>query len=251
MTRIHLVTGDKGNVGKSAWCTALIEYYRYHNKPLELIDADSDSQTMTKVYSEAFPLMLSDNRAYAAFVDDIYEITFKEIQKKDAGGDVLVDLPAGGEKFINKWIDDCSMIERAKQDKVEIYKWWVSDSDAASIQLFEEDVVKYPSIHHIFLKNMGRSHPPQWIGFDKRKKIKAMIKSGEIRVLEIPDLTLNIIDDLREAGARLSDVLADKTYEKFGLGTNMRVNGWVDKTRAFLVPIITLEKAKAKVTAKA
>jgi hypothetical protein len=249
MTRIHIVTGDKGNVGKSAWCAAMIEYYRYYESPLELIDADSDSQTLSRTYKDAFPVMLSDNSAYTTFVDTIYEIAYEEAQKKDKGGDVLVDLPAGGEKFINKWLDECAITERAKEDGITIFKWWVSDSDAVSIQLFEEDFDKYPSISHVFLKNMGRSAAPQWVNFDKKKKLHASIKKGQIALIEIPSVNSIYLDEIREAGVPLADVLADKKYELFSLSKNMRIKAWVGHTQALIHPILSLDKVKAKGTA--
>jgi hypothetical protein len=246
MTRIHIVTGDKGNVGKSAWCAAMIEYYRYYESPLELIDADSDSQTLSRTYKDAFPVMLSDNSAYSTFVDSIYEIAYGEAQKKDEGGDVLVDLPAGGEKFINKWLDECAITERAEEDGIAILKWWVSDSDAVSIQLFEDDVDRYPSIFHVFLKNMGRSAKPQWVNFNKKKKLHASIKKGKISLVEIPAVSSTYLDELREAGLPLANVLEDKKYELFTLSKNMRIKAWVGHTRSLIQPIVSLDKVKAK-----
>ena len=249
MTRIHIVTGDKGNVGKSAWCAAMIEYYRYYKFPLALIDADSDSQTLSQAYDESFPLMLSDNEAYSTFVDSIYEIAYKEVQKKKKGGDVLVDLPAGGEKFINKWIDECAILDQAEEHGITVLKWWVSDSDATSIQLFEKDVAKYPDISYVFLKNMGKSVAPKWISFDKNENIKSLSDSGRIRIIEIPGIASTYLDEVRDAKAKLSDVLADTKFKKFELGKNMRIKAWVGKTRRVIDPIIPLSKVKATAAA--
>lgn len=248
MTNIHVITGDKGNVGKSAWCTALIEYYRYYEKPLELIDADSDSQTLSKTYKKAFPVMLSDDPAYSTLADSIYEIAYGEVQKNEKGGDVLIDLPAGGEKFINRWMAECGIIRRAETDGITILKWWVSDSDADSIQLFEEDIEAYPSIKHVFLKNMGKSKPLQWASFNKKKKLQSIIKDNQIPILEIPLIDPNIIDSLRASKTPLADVLADEKYEKYGLGVNMRVKGWIERSRELLNPVVPLKPVRSTVS---
>lgn len=244
MTRLHIVTGDKGNVGKSAWCMAMIECYRHHGSPLELIDADGDSQTLSKVYESAFPIMFSDDIAYAPLTDSIYEIAYGEAHKKSKGGDVLVDLPAGGEKFINNWIDDCGITERAEEDGITIIKWWVSDSDSRSIQMFEQDVARYPTVQYVFLKNMGRSSPPQWVSFDENETIKALVKKKRISVLELPGIPSAILDQLRVANAKLVDVLNDEKYKKFGLSKGMRVRGWVANTRHLIDSAIPIEKKK-------
>ncbi|PZO22645.1 MAG: hypothetical protein DCF25_02455 [Leptolyngbya foveolarum] len=245
MTRLHIVTGDKGNVGKSAWCTAMIECYRHHGTPLALVDADSDSQTLSKVYDSAFPIEFSDDLEYAPFTDSIYEIALKEVGKKKKGGDVLVDLPAGGEKFINKWINDCDLTERAKADEITIIKWWVSDSDSSSIQMFEKDVARYPSIKYVFLKNMGRSSPPQWTSFDESETIEALVKKKRISVYEVPGIPSAILDKLRVAGAQLIDVINDEEYKKYGLSTVMRVRSWVTSTRRLIDSAMPEEKKKA------
>ncbi|KPQ32550.1 MAG: hypothetical protein HLUCCA11_21255 [Phormidesmis priestleyi Ana] len=249
MTTLHIVTGDKGNVGKSAWCMAMIEYYRHHERSLELVDADRDSQTLSKVYESAFPIMLSDDIAYAPLADSIYEIAYAEAKKRSQGGDVLVDLPAGGEKFINNWIDDCGITERAEEDKITIVKWWVSDSDSRSIQLFEKDVERYPTIQYVFLKNMGRSSPPQWSSFDGNEVIKALVKQGRISIFELPGIPSAILDELRVANAKLSDVLKDEKYKQFGLSKGMRVRGWVTNTGHLIdaaMPININKKRKAR-----
>ena len=245
MTKLHIVTGDKGNVGKSAWCSAMIEYYRHHERPLEIIDADGDSHTLRKTYESAFPIEFSDDIAYAPITDSIYEIAYGEVKKKSKGGDVLVDLPAGGEKFINKWIDECAITERAKEDKITIVKWWVSDSDSNSIRLFEKDVAKYPSIEYVFLKNMGRSSPPQWESFDANETIKALKKKKRIQILEVPGIPSMILDQLRVAGVKLVDVLNDKKYEKHGLSKGMRVRGWVMNTSNLIHSVMPVPKKRA------
>lgn len=242
--RLHIVTGDKGNVGKSAWCAAMIEYYRQYANPLQLVDADDDSQTLTKVYTSAFPVTLSDDIAYAHLVDSIYEMAHEEVRKKSKGGDVLVDLPAGGEKFINRWIDECAITERAEEDGVTLYKWWVCDSDAYSIELFEESVDRYPSIQHIFLKNMGRSASIQWHSFDSNENIQALVEAGRIQIIEIPAIPPSVLDDLRADGVQLKEVLNDVTYKKFGLSKSMRVKGWVRNTGSAIQSVLPLRKRK-------
>lgn len=246
MTRLHIVTGDKGNVGKSAWSMAMIECYRHYGRALELVDADRDSQTLSKVYESAFPIMLSDDIAYAPLVDSIYEIAYGEAKKKSKSGDVLVDLPAGGEKFINKWIDDCAIIERAEEDEIEIVKWWVSDSDSSSIELFKKNVERYPTIQYVFLKNMGRSASPQWTNFDEDEVIKALIKQKRINVCELPGIPSVVLDQLRVANAKLVDVLNDKTYKVYGLSNGMRVRGWLTNTRRLIDTAMPIKKKRGR-----
>lgn len=242
MTRLHIVTGDKGNVGKSAWSMAMVEYYRHYKRSLALFDADGDSQTLSKVYEAAFPIMLSDDIAYAPLADSIYEVARGEIKKKSKGGDVLVDLPAGGERFINTWIDDCGLTELAKEDGITIVKWWVSDADSKSIELFAKDVERYPTIQYVFLKNMGRSAPPRWKNFNQHKTIQALVDQKRISIFELPGIPSTILDEIRVANARLEEVINDSQFERFGLSKVMRVRSWIKNTRQLIDEAMPIQK---------
>ena len=107
----------------------------------------------------------------------------------------------------------------------------MSDSDSSSIELFKKDVGRYPTIQYVFLKNMGRSAPPQWTSFDENETIKSLIKQKRISVHELPGIPSAILDQLRVSNAKLVDVLNDKTYKTFGLSKGMRIRGWLTNTR--------------------
>lgn len=242
MTKIHIVTGDKGNVGKSAWSMAMIEYYRHYERPLALFDADHDSQTLSNVYESAFPITLSDDIEYAPLLDSVYETARDESKKKSEGGDVLVDLPAGGEKFINTWINDCGLTELAEEDGIMIVKWWVSDADSKSIELFVKDVERYPTIQYVFLKNMGRSVPPRWTKFNEHETIQALVEQKRISIFELPAIPSTILDELRVVNAKLVDVANDKKFKTYSLSKVMRVKTWIMYTRQLIDEAMPIKK---------
>ena len=251
MTTIHLVTGDKGNVGKSAWSMAMIECYRHYERPLAIFDADHDSQTLSNVYESAFPIMLSEDIAYAPLLDSIYETARDEAKKKSKGGDVLVDLPAGGEKFINTWINDCGLTELAEEDGITIVKWWVSDADSNSIELFVKDVECYPTIQYVFLKNMGRSVPPRWTKFNEHETIQTLVEQKRIRIFDLPGIPSAILDELRVVNAKLIDVVNDKQFKTYGLSKVMRVRTWLVYTRQLIDEAMPIKKRTVRKKKKA
>ena len=251
MTRIHIVTGDKGNVGKSAWSMAMIECYRHYERPLATFDTDHDSQTLSNVYESAFPITLSDDIEYAPLLDSIYETARDEVKKKSKGGDVLVDLPAGGERFINTWINDCGLTELAEADGITIVKWWVSDADSKAIELFVKDVECYPTIQYVFLKNMGRSVPPRWTKFDEHETIQALAEQKRISIFEVPKIPSTILDELRVVNAKLVDVVNDNKFETYGLSKVMRVRSWVTNTRQLIDEAMPIKKRTVRKKKKA
>lgn len=236
MVKIHLVTGNKGNIGKSVWASGIIECYRHHQKPLVTIDGDRDSKTLRSTYSGCIILMLSDDPIMAGQPDIIMQLACEE-SKKEAGkaADILIDLPAGGEKSINEWIEECGLDDNSVDGfDATFIKWWVCDSDPDSIKLFENSVKKYPAIKHVFLKNMGRSRDFQWEAFDNSKALKSLCKKHSIPVVKIPVLTPKVINLLREEGISMNQAVEDLEHKKVDISTRLRVRSWLVRTRPLI-----------------
>lgn len=245
MVRIHFVTGNKGNIGKSAWASGIIEYYRHHQKPLIAIDGDRNSRTLKSTYHKSMVLVLSDDPMMASQTDIIMEMACEE-SKKEAGkaADILVDLPAGGERILNDWIDECGLDTSVSSFGATLTKWWVSDSDPNSIRLFEDSVKKYPAIKHVFLKNMGRSREFQWNAFNQSNTLKSLCKKDSVSVVEIPFLTPQIINFLREEGIEMNQAVEDLNHKGVDIGTRLRVTSWLVRTRALIQTEFSLANEK-------
>ena len=239
---IHYVTGNKGNVGKTNFSTALIEYYRQCNCGLIAIDADDDSKTLSQTYKNSLKVLLSEKPALASQVDIVFRLAFAETEKEVGRSDLLLDLPAGGEKIINKWMKECSLDQTAKEYNIKFTKWWVCDSDPLSIDLFQESIEKQPDVDHIFLKNMGRSEDVSWKAFERRASLKALIEKKSIPVLEIPALDPEAISRIRTGHTTLERA-AHRDYLKVNVTDHLRVKGWLMHTNDMIKNIITLDEA--------
>ncbi len=243
VVNIHFVTGNKGNVGKTAWAEALVAFYTKQKKKLLLIDGDKDVPVLSKTCSNVEQVVFSDNPGLSTQPDTISEIAYKE-SKKGKSADILVDLPAGGERHLNEWMDDCSLDILAERYNFKLIKWWVSDADVDSIRLFQESIEKYPGIRHIFLKNMGKSLKGQWKDFDSNETLNALIISNDGAVLEIPRADPAIINGLRTGGIPLTKIVEDEEFKLASIGVNLRVNTWVRRTGALAEQIIPFGKSK-------
>lgn len=225
--QIHIVTGNKGNVGKTAWSEAMVAYYEKQKKKLALIDGDKDVPALSKTCT-ARQITFSDDPGLSTQPDAIVKLAYAESKKKN-GSDILVDLPAGGDALLNDWMDQSGISRLASTYGFALTKWWVSDSDADSIKLFKASAEKYPAIRHVFLKNMGKSRKEQWKDFDSDEELKTLIeRSGA--VLNIPRVEPMIIDWLRANGISLTAVVKDKRFEIADIASNFRVDTWVRET---------------------
>ncbi|MEM8502264.1 MAG: hypothetical protein AAF716_03820 [Cyanobacteria bacterium P01_D01_bin.1] len=251
MVRINLVTGHKGNTGKSAWSTAILEYYRAHKHPLIGIDADPDNQTLRKCYPDMLLLALSDDPELASQPDLIFELAYTEKQKGKKGADILVDLPAAAEGHVNRWLKECGLVSIAKESGITFCKWWVCDADAQSIELFQLSVKENEGMDHVFLKNMGRSRSHHWHSFDSDDEIQKLIADRKIPVVEIPAVDSSVLGRVRGAGLQLREVVEDKKLEKVDLSTHMRIRGWLERCNNVLAGVLTIDTAAITARKKA
>ena len=239
--RVNYITGNKGNVGKTAFACALIEFYRQNDAGLIKIDADSDSQTLSKIYKDAMCLVLSDDPKLASQADIIFRLAYAESQKESERRDLLVDLPAGGEKDINRWMTECGLSEDAEAYGISFVKWWVCDSDPYSIELFEASLKEHPDVKHIFLKNMGRSADHNWKTFSKKKSLQSLMKKQSALVLEIPSIDSETLNSLRDKSVSFEQARS-VDFLKVEPTHHLRIKGWLMRTGRMLEDAISLPK---------
>ena len=97
MSTIHFIGGEKGGVGKSVMSRALSQYMLDQNLLYTGFDADQSHNTLARFYPQfTQPINIDDYEG----ADQIVE--------KAVSDDVnlVVDLPAQSERFLNKWMDD-------------------------------------------------------------------------------------------------------------------------------------------------
>ncbi|MBE9062874.1 hypothetical protein [cf. Phormidesmis sp. LEGE 11477] len=235
--QIHFVTGSKGNVGKTAWSEAIVAYYRKKKKSLSLIDGDKEVPALSKTCSTN-QIAFSDDPGLSTQPDAIIKLAYAE-SKKRKGSDVLVDLPAGGDTSLNNWMDGSGVARLSDTYGFSLIKWWVSDSDIDSIQLFKESAERYPAIRHIFLKNMGKSRKEQWKAFDSDNDLRTLLDKCNGAVLDIPRVEPVIIDWLRANKIPLTDVVEDKNFQIADIAAHVRIDTWVTLTEDLISSVMS------------
>ncbi len=149
MSRIHIIDGEKGGVGKSLFARVMIEYCLNQNLPYTLVDADFTNPDVQKLYpKEAYCTVFSEAQKKSHQADIIFELALKK--------PVIVNLPAQVYPLVNNWIESNRLLDIASEYQVDICKWFVCSGGYDSISLFKESVSYFKDrIPHIFVRNMG------------------------------------------------------------------------------------------------
>ncbi len=160
MSIIHLVGGEKGGVGKSVVSRLLSQYFLDQSLPFTALDADQSHSTLTRSYSDYTNAVNLDQFESA---DQIMEKAIENDQQ------VLIDLPAQSERFLERWMEENGVLEMCDETGVTLVFWYVVDDGRDSTLLLDQFLTKYQNrMTCIVVKNQGRgsdfSHLDQLAG---------------------------------------------------------------------------------------
>jgi hypothetical protein len=127
VSKIHLVGGEKGGVGKSMLSRLLSQYFLDHGLPFTAFDTDRSHATLSRFYGEhAQPALVDRYEALDRIVESAVE---------QPGRRVLVDLAAQTHEPLVRWMDESGVLDMADLSGLGIYYWHVMDAGRDSVDL--------------------------------------------------------------------------------------------------------------------
>ena len=127
VSKIHLVGGEKGGVGKSMLSRLLSQYFLDHGLPFAAFDTDRSHATLSRFYGEhAQPAVVDRYEALDRIVESAVE---------QPGRRVLVDLAAQTHEPLVRWMDESGVLDMADLSGLGIYYWHVMDAGRDSVDL--------------------------------------------------------------------------------------------------------------------
>ena len=181
VTRIHLIGGEKGGVGKSFVCRAVVAYLIRNGLEFELFDADRTTADVFRIYGKAAgcrQVVFSE----ADHFDDAANVVFNTALD---GRRVVVNLPAQSMPALSQWISDNELFEVAADSDVEFVSWFVSDCGLDSLSFFSDLLDLWgESMQHVFVANYGKT-----LRWDRMKADKALMdrmKEMGVKVVKFP-----------------------------------------------------------------
>ena len=246
MSKIHLIDGEKGGVGKSFFAKTLIEYFLENGKTYTLIDADQSNPDVYNLYPDGgHQVIFSDVESKYHLTDIIFELALDK--------SVIVNLPAQVQDKLQGWIERSNIFDICAENNVEICRWFVSNGGYDSIKLFKETLPYYgEKITNIFVKNLGMTDDWTFLKEDTEFTNLCSKYSDNMKVIEFARCNIKERYDMERLQMSLSQALSSDQFTILAkqrlLNFKKASFGAIANTE--LIEIITAEKPVKKETTR-
>ncbi|MGB3766589.1 MAG: hypothetical protein WA947_08515 [Phormidesmis sp.] len=239
MKTAHIVTGGKGNIGKTAFAELLTCMAIASGHQPNLVDADYKKQTLSRWRGDAVTkLMLSDDPTFASQPDNIWRLLVNE------EGNVIVDLAAQSDHLLSSWLKERGIARAAEANQIQIIKWWVADLDTDSFEELVKSYADFPTIHHVLVKSHFRARSEMWEEpLATNEALKGAIANG-LKAIEFPRMFVGVMDKLRQQNVTLSTAIADEEYKHVDMLDRSTVMNWVEDAAAQVQTIYQFQPTK-------
>ena len=148
-SKIHLIGGEKGGVGKSMVARLLAQYFIDHEMPFVGYDTDRSHGSLMRFYSDfALPALVDRYEALDRIVESAIEVP---------GRRVLVDLAAQTHDPLVKWMEESGVLDMADLSGIALHYWNVMDSGRDSVDLLSRLLDRFGQrLHYVLVKNQLR-----------------------------------------------------------------------------------------------
>lgn len=146
VSKIHLIGGEKGGVGKSMISRLLAQYFIDHELPFVGFDTDRSHGALLRFYAEyASPALIDRYEALDRIVETAVE---------QPGRRVLVDLAAQTQEPLVRWMDESGVLDMADLSGIALYAWHVMDSGRDSVDLLARLLERFGQrVQYVIVKN--------------------------------------------------------------------------------------------------
>ena len=186
-SKIHLIGGEKGGVGKSMVARLLAQYFIDHEMPFVGFDTDRSHGALLRYYAGyASPVLADSYEALDAIVESAAE---------QPGRRVLVDLAAQTHAPLVQWMEESGVLDLADVNGMTVYYWHVMDPGRDSVDLLARLLDQFgPRLRYVLVRNQLRGD--DFSQLDKSgEQARALAFGGQVITLKhLHDPVVNKID---------------------------------------------------------
>ena len=186
MSKVHLIGGEKGGVGKSMVARLLAQYLIDNDMPWVGFDTDRSHGSLMRFYSHyATPVLVERYEALDKIIEDAVE---------NPGRRVLVDLAAQTHDPLVRWMDDSGVLDMADLSGVELNYWHVMDSGRDSVDLLARLLDRFGQrLHYVLVRNQLRGD--DFSQLDRSGQLERAIGLGA-KVIDIKRLHDSVVQKI-------------------------------------------------------
>jgi hypothetical protein len=150
-SKIHLIGGEKGGVGKSVVARLLAQYFIDQQLPFIGFDTDRSHGALLRFYADyASPVLI-----------DRYEMLDQLVERavEQPGTRVLVDLAAQTHEPLVRWMDDSGVLDMADMAGFSLNYWHVMDAGRDSVDLLSRLLDRFGQrLRYVLVRNQLRGN---------------------------------------------------------------------------------------------
>ena len=219
-SRILLIGGEKGGVGKSLVSRALAQYFIDHSMPFVGFDTDRSHGALMRFYADyASPILIDRYEA----LDHIVEVAVEQ-----SGLRVLVDLAAQTHAPLVAWMDDSGVLDLARENGLQITYWHVMDTGRDSVDLLRQILERFQDrLDYVLVRNQLRGND-----FSNLEKSGLLDRLSDLGggVIEVKQLHQSVIQKIDAKDS--SFWAAKQSGTEFGAGLGLmerqRLKTWMN-----------------------
>ncbi|MCC7228419.1 MAG: mobilization protein [Burkholderiaceae bacterium] len=148
-SKIHLIGGEKGGVGKSMVARLIAQFLIDHQLPFVCFDTDRSHGALLRFYADyASPVLIDRYEA----LDHIIEAAVEQ-----PGARVVVDLAAQTHEPLVQWMEESGVLDMAETADFSLHYWHVMDAGRDSVDLLARLLDRFGArVHHVLVLNQLR-----------------------------------------------------------------------------------------------
>jgi hypothetical protein len=219
VSKVHLIGGEKGGVGKSMVSRLIAQYLIDNTLPWIGFDTDRSHGSLMRFYAEhATPVLVERFEA----LDQIIEVAVEH-----PGRRVLVDLAAQTHDPLVHWMDESGVLDMADLAGVQLNYWHVMDSGRDSVDLLAKLLDRFGQrLHYVLVRNQLRGD--DFSQLERSGQLERATGLGA-RVIDIKRLHDSVVQKIDARNASFWDARNSSGIDGPGLGLmeRQRLKMWL------------------------
>ena len=219
-SKIHLIGGEKGGVGKSMVARLLAQYFIDHEMPFVGFDTDRSHGALLRYYAGyASPVLADRYEALDAIIESAVE---------QPGRRVLVDLAAQTHAPLVRWFEESGVLDLADVSGLSLHYWHVMDAGRDSVDLLARLLDQFGSrLHYVLVRNHLRGD--DFSQLDKSGEQARALAFGA-QVINIKHLHDPVVQKIDAANASFWSAKHNTAKDGIGLGLmeRQRLKMWLN-----------------------